>query len=63
MPMRPLLFLAALAFHGASPAFNVVDALAPHAVRYDQATSTVIDNGRVVGYMYVHNDELGPHYR
>ena len=61
--MRSLLFLAALAFHGASPAFNVADALAPHAVRYDQATSTVTDKGRVVGFMYVHDDELGPHYR
>ncbi len=60
--MRSLLLLAALALHG-TPAFNVSGALAPRTVHYDHATSAIIDNGRVVGYMYVHDDELGQNSR
>jgi len=60
--MRSLLLLAALALHG-TPAFNVSGALAPRTVHYDQTVSTIVDHGRIVGYVYVHDDELGPHYR
>ena len=59
--MRSLLLLAALALHG-MPDVNVSHALAPRTVYNDETTSTIVDHGRVVGYLYVHYDEIY-HYR